>query len=422
MEKFSNRLNVLLVAYACRPGESSEREVGWKWANLIQERHNVTVLTRETHRQHIEEYFAANGRAESAPQFLFYDLPSWIRRWKKGERGLYLYYTLWSFVATLKARRINRNHHHWDITHFLTFGTLLWPQFTFLMDTPYLLGPVGGGERIPLKLRKAFSLGGQAKIFIRRLVQLGLAVNPVYWANLLRAEHILARTHETLEMIPWCFRQKTNLMLETALPRTISLAKPSRTKQGPLQIVSVGRLISSKFNPLMLDVLFAFKQAWCQPFRVTIIGDGPMRSQLKAQCDALGLSEVVFAGKKTGSEVFAALQASDIYFSTTMKEGGTWAFFEAIINRLPIVALKVNGPDMIVGDDCGIKVRPESYAQSRDDLVAGLLALANDPELREYYAVKAYEYVREHYNWERILDEIDKLYKDLLAKHHLNNT
>jgi glycosyltransferase involved in cell wall biosynthesis len=420
VEKFPKRSNVLLVAYACRPGESSEREVGWKWANLIQEHHNVTVLTRESHREYIEKYFAVNGGAEKAPQFMYYDLPGWVRRFKKGERGLYLYYTLWSLVVSLKARRINIRDHYWDITHFLTFGTLIWPQFSFLMNTPYLLGPVGGGERIPFKLRKAFSPGGQAKIIIRRLVQLGLAANPVYWANLFRADRILVRTHETLEMIPKCFRQKTDLMLETALPNTVSLANPSRIKQGSIEIVSVGRLITSKFNPLMLDVLFAFKQAWCQPFRVTIIGDGPKRTQLEAQRDALGLNEVVFVGKKTGPEVFAALRASDIYFSTTMKEGGTWAFFEAIVSRLPIVSLKVNGPDMIVGDGCGIKIRPGSYTQVREDLVAGLLALANDPKLREYYAVKAYEYVRKHYNWERILEEIDRLYEELLAKHHMN--
>jgi glycosyltransferase involved in cell wall biosynthesis len=170
----------------------------------------------------------------------------------------------------------------------------------------------------------------------------------------------------------------------------------------------------------MLDVLFGFKQAWGQPFRVTIIGDGPKRAQLEAQRDALGLSEVVFVGNKTGSEVFAALRASDIYFSTTMKEGGSWAFFEAIVNRLPIVSLKVNGPDMIVGDGCGIKIRPESYAKAREDLVSGLLALANDPELREYYAIKAYEYVRNHYTWERILEDIDRLYNDLLANYQMN--
>lgn len=408
------RINVLLVAYACRPGESSEREVGWKWANLIQERHNVTVLTRETHRPDIEAFLAANGEIKNPPKFLFYDLPSWIKRLKKGERGLYLYYTLWSLLATLKARRINCDQ-RWEITHFLTFGTLIWPQFSFLMNTRYVLGPVGGGERIPFSLRKAFAAIGQVKIIFRRLTQLALFANPVYWANLLLADRILARTRETLEMIPRVFQAKTDLMLETALPETISLAAPVRTNQEPLEIISVGRLITSKFNSLMLEVLFAFKQMWRQPFRVTIIGDGPERVRLEAQRDALGLNEVVFVGKKSGPEVFAALRESDIYFSTTMKEGGTWAFFEAITNRLPIVCLKVNGPDMIVGDGCGIKIQPGNYAQTREELVAGLLELAKAPELRENYAIKAYAYVQKEYNWAHVLEGVDKVYTEVLA-------
>lgn len=46
----------LLIAYACRPGESSERQVGWRWSKLIQTHHEVTVLTRESHRTYIENW------------------------------------------------------------------------------------------------------------------------------------------------------------------------------------------------------------------------------------------------------------------------------------------------------------------------------------------------------------------------------
>ena len=404
---------VLIIAYACRPGEGSERQVGWHWSKLIQTHHDVTVLTRESHRPFIENWIVEAREEGSFPEFIYYDLPVWLSWYKKGERGVYLYYALWTLFATLRCRRINRGG-RWQITHFLTFGTMLWPQFGFLMNTPYVLGPVGGGERIPVSLRQAFSSTGQAKILARRLVQKLMPLNPVFLANLSRASHIFARTCETLDMIPRRYRSKASLLLETAIgPEMLPERSPTRSNE-VLQIVSVGRLITSKFNPLFLEALAAFKSTWQRPFHVTVIGDGPERARLEALRDRLGLDEVEFIGKRSSEEVYEALRVADIYFSTTMKEGGTWAFFEAIANHLPIVCLKVNGPDMIVGDECGIKIQPDGHANARDGLARGLLDLAENPSLRADLAAKALAHLEANFTWKRVSETIDTCYKNLL--------
>lgn len=407
------RVKVLVIAYACRPGESSERQVGWHWSKLIQTDHDVTVLTRETHRPHIESWIAEASEEGPYPEFIYYDLPGWLSWYKKGERGLYLYYALWTLLATLRCRRMNFAG-RWQITHFLTFGTMLWPQFAFLMNTPYVLGPVGGGERIPLSLRQAFTLTGQAKIVVRRIVQKLMPFNPVFLANLSRASRIFVRTGETLDMIPRRYHQKTSLLLETAIGPEMMPERPPYRSNELVHIVSVGRLITSKFNPLFLEALATFKSNWRRPFSVTVIGDGPERARLEALRDRLGLEEVEFLGKKSSKEVYEALRGADIYLSTTMKEGGTWAFFEAIANYLPIVCLKVNGPDMIVGDNCGIKVQPDSHANTRAGLAQGLMNLAESPSLREDLAAKALGHVEATFTWERVSETINNCYKELL--------
>ena len=407
------RAKVLIIAYACRPGESSERQVGWHWSNLIQTRHDVTVLTRESHRAHIEDRIASEREEGPFPAFIYYHLPAWLSWYKKGERGLYLYYVIWTLLATLRCRRMNRNA-RWELTHFLTFGTLLWPQFGFLMNTPYILGPVGGGERIPLALRGAFSPTGRLMVVARHLVQKLMRFNPIHLANLSRAARIFARTRETLDMLPVRYHHKTALMLETAISPEMLVETPPDRSNEVLQIVSVGRLIPSKFNPLFLEALAVFKARWQRPFSVTVIGDGPERAQLEALRDRLGLAEVNFIGKKPSAEVYSALRAADIYFSTTMKEGGTWAFFEAIANHLPIVCLKVNGPDMIVGDGCGIKVPPVGHMFARDALSEGLLQLARDPALRSELAVKASAHIERNFTWDGVATTIDATYAEVL--------
>ena len=410
----TRRARVLIIAYACRPGDNSERQVGWRWSTLIHARHDATVLTRESHRSHIEAWIASGREEGPFPTFIYFDLPEWLSWFKKGERGLYLYYTLWTLVAIMRCRWMNRNG-RWELTHFLTFGTLLWPQFGFLMNTPYILGPVGGGERIPLGLRQAFNLMGQAKIFARRLFQRLMVLNPIYLANLSRASRIFARTSETLEMLPQRHHHKAVLLLETAIgTEMLPEVSPERSNE-VLRIVSVGRLIASKFNSLFLEVLAGFKARWQRPFHVTVIGDGPERARLEAIRDELGLIEVEFVGKKPSEEVYSALRAADIYFSTTMKEGGTWAFFEAIANHLPIVCLKVNGPDMIVGDGCGIKVSPDGHLAARDGLIEGLVLMSDSPALRAELAAKALAHVERNYTWDRVAATIDRAYEDLLC-------
>lgn len=416
----NRRVKALIIAYACRPGESSERQVGWHWARLIQHHHDVSVLTRESHRVHIEAWIASRPEDEPFPEFIYYDLPTWILRFKKGERGLYLYYALWNLAAILRCRATNHDG-RWEVTHFLTFGTLLWPQFGFLMNTPYLLGPVGGGERIPLSLRRGFNATGQTKILARWLVQKFMAVNPIFLANLSRASKIFVRTAETLEMIPPRYRFKTELLLETAIGIEMLPDVPPARANDMLRIVSVGRLISSKFNPLMLEALAVFKASWNRPFQMTIIGDGPELSRLEALRDRLDLTEVEFVGRKSVEEVYAALLASDIYFSTTMKEAGTWAFFEAIVHYLPMVCLKVNGPDMIIGDGCGIKVSPEGHKAARDGLAEGLLQLADNQALRAKLAKKALAHIKRKYTWDRVATTVDAAYTELLSDKEASN-
>lgn len=408
-----SRAKVLIIAYACRPGENSERQVGWHWSKLIQTHHDVTVLTRESHRPYIEAWIAGGCENGPFPKFIYYDLPAWLSWYKKSGRGLYLYYALWTLLGTLRCRKIN-NRACWQITHFLTFGTMLWPQFGFLMNTPYIIGPVGGGERIPISLRHGFKWTGQIRILIRSLVQRLMPFNPIFLANLSRASRIFVRTSESLELIPQQFQFKTSLLLETAigsemLPKT----RPVRFNE-ILQIVSVGRLISSKCNPLFLETLALFKSRWQRPFHVTVIGDGPERSRLESLRDKLKLPEVEFVGKKPSQEVYSALRSADIYFSTTMKEGGSWAFFEAIANYLPVVCLKVNGPDMIVGDYCGIKVQPDGHEAARNGLAEGLLELAENPSLRLHLAEKALSHVESTFTWERVSTIINRTYSEVL--------
>lgn len=91
MEK-KHRLKILVSAYACEPGRGSEPEVGWQWIRQLARKHDVWVMTRANNRIEIER--SDISKKYPNVRFEYVDLPRWARFWKKGNRGVHVYYTL----------------------------------------------------------------------------------------------------------------------------------------------------------------------------------------------------------------------------------------------------------------------------------------------------------------------------------------
>ena len=74
-----------------------------------------------------------------------YDLPHWMRWWKRGARGVQVYYALWQIGAFFCARAWHRRI-QFDVVHHLTFGVFRTPGWMWMLGIPYVLGPIGGAE------------------------------------------------------------------------------------------------------------------------------------------------------------------------------------------------------------------------------------------------------------------------------------
>jgi glycosyltransferase involved in cell wall biosynthesis len=419
---FKKNRKVLVCAYSCEPGFSSEQEIGWKWSNLLSEFNDVYVLTRLSNKKTIEDYIQ-NNNIRSELKFIYYDLPHWAKKWKKKERGLYLYYTLWQWGAYLKARTIHENE-KFDIVHYLTFGSLLLPNFMSFMPTKFILGPVGGGENTPLRFIGEFSTKGKITEIIRHIIQSLQIINPLFLIQCYRADKILARTKETYKMIPSIFRNKTELMLETGVPEELLeyKTKESEETKKEIHIITIGRFIHSKINIMTLKVILEFKNRYKIPFKFYIVGDGDERKSLEIFCQKNALEDdVIFTGWVSREKVFTYLSQSDIYYSTTFKEGGSWAFFEAVAMGLPVACLKISGPDMIVSDKGGIKVEPTNPRDVIDKLAYGLYQLSTNNQLRQELSTNAKNTLLENLTWEKMMRRIETTYNEVLNSRRRND-
>ncbi|KQC07388.1 MAG: hypothetical protein APR62_06450 [Smithella sp. SDB] len=407
------RNKVLLSAYSCEPGFSSERGVGWNWTKEIVKYHDVWVLTRAANRQTIE--YELNRNPVNGLNFIYFDFPPWFRFWKKGERGLYLYYLLWQMVSIFVARRYHRKI-KFDVTHYLTFGSVMLPHFIFLMPTKIILGPIGGGGQAPLSFLGQFSLKGKINEILRHSIQFIYKFNPLLHLAFKKADMILLRDQETLNMVPQKLWHKSMLFLETAVPPELLNYNINECKTQGLVIVVVGRFLHSKINVLTLKILQSFKNKYKKPFKVFIVGDGSERQRLDEFLDKNDIKEnVEITGWLEREKVFEILTQSSIYMSTSFKEGGSWALFEAIMMELPVVCFGVGGPDVLIQDGCGIKIDVKNSKQVIEDFSSGLLQVAQSKILRISMAQNAKTHLLQNYTWDEMGQKMGKIYENILS-------
>ena len=85
---------------------------------------------------------------------------------------------------------------------------------------------------------------------------------------------------------------------------------------------------------------------------------------------------------------------------------------EALAAECPVVATRVGGvPDVVRDGEDGFLVE----AGATDDLAERLGRLARDPDLRARMGRKGRERVLPRYAVERLVDDVDELYRSLLS-------
>jgi len=152
-----------------------------------------------------------------------------------------------------------------------------------------------------------------------------------------------------------------------ALRRSLAL-DPARR-----YIVCVARFHPVKHHEMLLRAFASLVHAWSD-VDLLLVGDGPLRGQLEAQADSLGVAaRVRFLGVR--EDVAALLHASDIFALTSLSEAASLTLLEAMACRLPVVVTAVGGnPEIVTDGEQGLLV-------PRGD--AGAAAAAFDTLLRD---------------------------------------
>jgi glycosyltransferase involved in cell wall biosynthesis len=105
----------------------------------------------------------------------------------------------------------------------------------------------------------------------------------------------------------------------------------------PWRMLSVGRLVPLKGHRYLIDALGALAPRWPQ-LRLTLLGDGPLRSDLLAQARALGVGDrLTILPGVAHAQMPALYAAHGLFVLPSMVEGFSLALLEAMASGLPAV-------------------------------------------------------------------------------------
>jgi glycosyltransferase involved in cell wall biosynthesis len=161
------------------------------------------------------------------------------------------------------------------------------------------------------------------------------------------------------------------------------------------------------------DVLVAFKRLRDRGVDATLcmVGDGPDRAGLELRAHELGIvRDTLFLGYQEDVAPFYA--AFDALVLPSSNEGTPVSVIEALGAGRPVVATRVGGvPDIVRDGEDGFLVEPGAT----DELADRLARLARNPALRERMGKQGRERVLPRYAVDRLVGDMDQLYRALLS-------
>ncbi len=183
----------------------------------------------------------------------------------------------------------------------------------------------------------------------------------------------------------------------------------------------VGRLVDIKNHDLFLRAFAQVKTHSDKKIQAYIIGDGELREKLTLLCHKLGLSTSSAPGIEAEADVnftswiknidwaFAGL---DIAALTSRNEGTPVSLIEAQAANTPIVTTNVGGiENVVIPDKTALLAKNGNLAEFSD----ALLRLVKDDNLRKNMESEGWPFVKEKFNYTRLVDNMKDLYNQLLA-------
>jgi colanic acid/amylovoran biosynthesis glycosyltransferase len=186
----------------------------------------------------------------------------------------------------------------------------------------------------------------------------------------------------------------------------------------PLRLLAVGRMVEKKGHRYALEALRLLRDRGFDA-RLTLVGRGPLESELRGLSARLGLGDrVAFAGWKPQDELAGIQRDSDILLAPSVtapdgdREGIPNFVKESMAVGVPVVATRHGGIPELVDDGVSGLLVPERSAEAMAEAVTRLI---KDPDRIAPMARAAREKVEREFDIEKLNDRLVEIYREGVA-------
>jgi len=191
-----------------------------------------------------------------------------------------------------------------------------------------------------------------------------------------------------------------------------TLPLPPKRKGRERGILCVARLIPQKRLEVLIDAFFLIRQDVMA--RLTILGDGPERGNLRRHISEKGLEGMVeMPGFVPREELPNYYRKCDLFVLPSVNEGFGLTLAEAMLFRRPVVGTDSGGiPDLIEDGKTGL-LFPEGDSGKLAETMRRIL---RDDRFAQQIAENGYQFVRRNLSSKRIGERMFVVYKDVLKE------
>lgn len=378
MSNIPNKLKIFVSAYACEPNLGSEIGVGWHWVLEMSKYFELWVLTRKSNKVSIEEWMKENP-VYSNINFIYFDLPYYLRFWKKGMRGVRTYYNIWQWTSNSVVKKTMQEHNI-DIYHHLTYGNTLWPVSSYGQKQFFIWGPTGGVDTIPSEFSNHYAIKGRLIEWLRRIVVNNLKYNYGFNKRCENADLILCKTDILRNIIPSKFRDKAILFTDVAVEKlTFDTVEKTDHKEA-VKFITVGKLDAWRGFDLLIEA-FDLAIRKNPNIHLQIVGKGQDRDRLQKLIQKKELSKYIeMTGSVSMEEYYKLMRDSDVVLNASLKEGAVTVSFDSMAMGKPLICIDTTGYTRYFSNAYAIVIPQQNRNETIHALEEAILNLTSPSE------------------------------------------
>jgi glycosyltransferase involved in cell wall biosynthesis len=403
---------ILATCYAINPYKGSENGMGWNFVYQIARFNKVIAITRVNNKEMIDKYMNQNAdKVFENITFLYFDLPYWMRFWKKGSRGAMLYYYLWQkgIVSFIKKQNLN-----FDIAHNVNFHNDWTPSFLWKLNKPMVWGPIGHHPEIPKHYLKQYPL----KYFLQDKAR--WRVKKYFWGYSFSLRKTIKNAHHILGMNSGVSAVlKINKVPFSIMPSVATednFCENYIEKQN-FNVISVGRFVPLKGFDLTIRSFASFinsivmeKRSNC---KLTLVGTGPEKEFYKKIIAENNIQAYVEIIEWIDRNELMKLYEKSSLFLFPSHEGAGMVVAEALSFGLPVICLDNEGPGEFINSKCGFAVTQLEYNKTVLELKEALSKLYFDKNLLGKMSIEARKHFLDKFTWDSRGEYLKTIYTQL---------